>query len=472
MLDETQTPPARLVAQLRVVAKAKGLPDDLADAAAKAGWTPEAFTAAAPMLKRRAQVGAVLFKGQDNPTLELMAEAMAEESEPVALEALIADKVAQVQIEATGSNVPMFGAPTDRSLAGARESLVPRMVAGLVARLDPKSPEAQKGGEFARTTLDEIAMTVCRSNGLRPASREGAIRMAVHSTSDFPLILADSVANLAARRIEQRMPDLARASREIPRSDYRAGNLLTLSATGAPQEVGEGGEIQSVTAQEKGEALPRLRDFASMFSISNQALVNDRLDLLTNIADQMARGAIERLRAVLLAPILANSGAGQTMADGQPMWHASHGNLIASGSGLTVTNLSAMRTKMRKMTGLNGEILAIEPWALVVPAELETMAQQLIAKINATTSDDANPFSGGLEVIVEPGLTDPLAWYLIADPMRHDGLAHAFLDGQRMPRIESRPGWNTLGVDFRLTWQLDAKFIETATWIKNPGSGG
>ena len=125
---------------------------------------------------------------------------------------------------------------------------------------------------------------------------------------------------------------------------------------------------------------------------------------------------------------------------------------------------------MRKQTGANGELLAIEPWALVVPAELETTAQQAVAQINATKSSDTNPFSNSLEVIVEPGLTNATAWYLIADPTRYDGLAHAFLEGQRSPRVETRTGWNTLGTEMRLVWALDAKFIETATWYKNPGA--
>jgi hypothetical protein len=106
----------------------------------------------------------------------------------------------------------------------------------------------------------------------------------------------------------------------------------------------------------------------------------------------------------------------------------------------------------------------------VVPAELETLAQQVVAEITAATIDNVNPFSGSLQVIVEPGLTSATGWYLVADPSRYDGLAHAFLDGQRSPRVETRAGWNTLGTEMRLVWALDAKFIETATWFRNAGA--
>lgn len=469
MLDDN-IPPGRLAARRVIIARAKGLPEDLARNA-PAAVTEEAFTALAPVLMDLLQVGNVTFKGETlNPTMSILETEMAKEIDPVKFKENALDAISSAKVEALGPQPAMLGAPTDRKFLDAQETMRAEMVAGIVARMDPKSPEAQKGGRYARATLQEIAMSVCQANGMRPTSGVDAIRMASHSTSDFPLVLSDSIANLAARRIAQRMPDIARASREIDRSDYRAGRSLSLSATGKPQEVKEGGEIKSVTAAEKGELLPQVRDFASMFNVTNQALKNDRFDLLNDIANRMAQGAIEQARAVHLEPILANAGAGMTMADGQTMFHATHGNLITAGAAPSITSLTAMRVKLRKMTGLNGELLAVEPWALIVPAELETKAQQLVMQINASTTDDANPFSGRLEVIVEPGLTSATAWYLIGNPAQYDGLAHAFLDGQRTPQIESRPGWNTLGMEFRLHWPMDCKFIETATWIKNPGA--
>lgn len=106
----------------------------------------------------------------------------------------------------------------------------------------------------------------------------------------------------------------------------------------------------------------------------------------------------------------------------------------------------------------------------MVPPELETTAQQVIAQIQATKVSDANPFSGQLEIIVEPGLTNATAWYLIADPSQNEGLTWATLDGLTAPRVESKPGWNTLGMEFRVVWALDAAFTETATWYRNPGA--
>ena len=376
--------------------------------------------------------------------------------------------------EAGDLDIPMHGRPTHATVgdswdagAGFRE----KVISGICAKLDPKGEHSALARDGARMTLAEVAMQACRMQGLRPFNEVEAVRMATHSTSDFPLILEGALGNTVARRIQQRMPDLARASHRVDRFDYRPGRSQTLSETGMPAEIAEGGEIEHTTMEEKGEFLPRVRDFAIGINLSNQALTNDAtaVGALNQIVNRMAEGNVERLRAVLLEPLLANAGLGQTMADGQPMFHSSHGNVAASGAALDITTLSAARLAMRRQKGLKGAILSVEPWGLIVPPELETTAQKLLADIDATKTSDANPFAGALELIVEPGFTSATAWYVCGDPGRYDGLAHAFLDGAAAPRIESRAGWNTLGMEFRSVWTLDAKFVETATWYRNAG---
>jgi hypothetical protein len=365
-------------------------------------------------------------------------------------------------------NLP--GAATVRDGFEAGPGFRAKMIAALTKRLDPS---AETGGyNGPGLSVGEIAMTIARKNGLQPFNEAEAVQMAMHTGSDFPLILDASVANTVARRIGVIQPAIQRASHEMARADYRQGRVLDLSATAKPQLITEAGEIKFVTADEKGELAPRLQDYGAGFAISNQALTNDMtaVNLLNQIGSRMAEGWVQTQRDILLAPLLANAGAGQTMADGKAMFHVDHGNLAASGGALSITTLSAARRAMRRQLGMRGEIRAIEPWALVVPPELETVAQQLLADIAAATTADVNPFSGTLELIVEAGLTSQTAWYVCADPSRYDGLAHAYLEGQRNPRVESRPAWSTIGMEMRLLIAFDAKFVETATWYRNPGA--
>lgn len=318
--------------------------------------------------------------------------------------------------------------------------------------------------------LSDIAMQCARAAGHRPMNLAEGVRMAMHSTSDFPRILEGALGNAVARRMEQIQPGLLRASHLIQASDYHSGHLLGLSASGIPQEIGETGEIKHVTIDEIGELKPVPRDFGAMFAISHKAIINDDLGLFDQIAHKMVSGSTERQRRVLLEPLLANGGAGHAMNDGLPVFHADHRNLAPAGAELSIESLSEARVALRSQRGTQGELYGYEPFALVVPPQLETRAQQIVAEITAASVSEVNPFSGKLEIIVEAGLTDPAAWYLIADPSKHDGLAHAYLEGRNTPDVQSREGWNTLGLEFRLVWALDARFVSYSSWFKNPGA--
>jgi hypothetical protein len=470
-------PPARLLAQARLFAQERKLPGIMADIlAARPQMTIKRMEALAPgleLIRDLSDKNKVAADDMAKAVKDWIAEIEGEQDpETETIQQAARGAVIAVMAEASNRD---YGPTSEPATIGmdwnSGPGLRARAADAVQARID-RSHAPTLGRDLAGDWGD-IMMAICAGRGERVTSRTQAARMmsgAAHTSSDFALITADAMSNVVARQFAQRAPDLARASREIPRDTYHQGNALTLSASGMPQEIAEAGEIQFVTMDEKGEALPTPRDFGAGFNLTNTAIINDPTGLMAQASERMVRGAVERLRRVLLEPLEANAGAGQTMTDGQPMFHTSRGNTTASGAALDVDTLSAARIALRKARGLQGELYAIEPWALVVPAELETVAQQVVAQIQATKFSDANPFSGALEIIVEPGLADDDAWYLIGDPTVHDGLAHAFLTGQSAPRVEARPAWETLGMQYRLVWAVDAKFIETAAWFRNPGA--
>ena len=125
---------------------------------------------------------------------------------------------------------------------------------------------------------------------------------------------------------------------------------------------------------------------------------------------------------------------------------------------------------MQRLKGPQGEPLTVRPRFLIVAPGLQVAAEQLLATLAATKASDVNPFAGALELIVEPGLTNPTAWSLAADPALHDSLVLGFLDSQRTPQIENNDGWETLSVEWRLWWPMDAAFTGTASRFLNPGA--
>lgn len=494
MLDFTMkhdgAPPARILAQARITVTEAGLPKFLADQLAPYMRAVEDLD---PELLDQLKAVVDLFKMHniapaeakdifakvlddltsgdapaDPPIQNSWGAATGKSQKPAG--AVLDAVVAHLRQRGPSVTNCVSFARVDRTPEEARLRRIDAMADGLLARMDHRH-KPTIGRQYAEMSLGELAMEAERSAGRRPLNMQEAVRMATHSTSDFPLVLENALGKSIARQMEQITPALARAAHEIPAADYRGGKLLGLSASGMPQEIGENGEIKHVTIDERGEAKPAPRDFGAIFSLSQRAIYNDDLGILSaEIGRKMVQGATERFRRVLVEPLLAGAGLGHAMADGNTVFHASHGNLAASGGALDVGTLNTARIALRSQRGSQGEYYAIEPWALVVPPQLETSAQQVLTSINATKISDVNPFSGTLELIVEPALTSATAWYLIGNPATSDGLAYSFLDGQKSPKVESKPGWSTLGVEFRLVWALDARFVSYASWYRNPGA--
>ncbi len=108
---------------------------------------------------------------------------------------------------------------------------------------------------------------------------------------------------------------------------------------------------------------------------------------------------------------------------------------------------------------------------LAVPAALETIAQQMVAKIQPTTAADANPFSGQLEVIVEPRLdaTSSTAWFLVADFAVIDTLEHAWLESTQGPEFFTREGWSVDGIEFKVRDDFGGGILDWRGFYKNAG---
>ena len=73
--------------------------------------------------------------------------------------------------------------------------------------------------------------------------------------------------------------------------------------------------------------------------------------------------------------------------------------------------------------------VGITPKFVLVPAALETTAEQITTSIGAVTTDSVNPFGARLSPVIEPRLADQLAWFVFADPQIYPALKFATLTG-------------------------------------------
>jgi hypothetical protein len=156
--------------------------------------------------------------------------------------------------------------------------------------------------------------------------------------------------------------------------------------------------------------------YARALALSFQVQVNDNLDALGRAIRNHGVATAELKGRLILTALLS-----QPMADGQPLFHASHNNL-AQGADVgppDVPRLSAARLALRHQKMLGSELpMGLAPAVALVPAELETLMDTVL---NSTTypgtPSEANPFlNKGIRNVVESRLADPLGWMIFPDP--------------------------------------------------------
>ncbi len=348
----------------------------------------------------------------------------------------------------------------------------------LYVRHTPGATPSEAARPYAGMTTLDIARDCLRvrsiaTTGLSPTA---TIERALHTTSDFPLILGDLV-NRTLRASYQAVPSaLKRVSRQSNARDFRAKHRLQLSEGPSLEKVNEAGEFKSGTLVEAKESYA-VATFGRIIPISRQALINDDLGAFTDLSRRLGQTAAATEAKVLAGLFDLNSGAGPTMSDGQPLFHTTHKN-IATVLGTPWKGetppafeglIAAGRLAMRKQVGLSGELIAVTPRYLVVPSAGETAAEKALAAFTPTRAEDVNPFSN-LVLVVEPRLADDDAWFIAADPAEVDGLEWAYLEGAEGPQIETKAGFEVDGVQVRVRLDFGAGFVDWRSWFRNAGT--
>lgn len=458
---------ARHLAKVRLLAQGRNISADLVDLIAVKFQAPQMVETALPVAEKLVELAAThaLDAAEiQNIADRLFSEMKAEHSEEEAtatMKGILLDRVVEKQDRYSMRAADYRGGGQDVTLSD-------RIADGVMSRVNPKHTPTI-GRDFAHTSMAEIARVVLEHVGRRPQGGAAkAVEMALHTTSDFPEILSNVVNRTMLDGYEQGRSQLMQASREVSATDFRAINSVRVSTGSHLDRVKESGEFTSGMIEEGAESFG-LETYGKVFGITRQALVNDDLGVFSNIAPMLGQGAAYTEARLFAGLLEQNGGLGPTMKDGKPLFHLDHGNL-GTGAALSITALGAARTAMRRQKGLSGEAINVTPAFLVVPPELETVAEQLIADITAAETSQVNPFAGRLTLLVDANLPDPARWYLAALPGRPDGLQHAYLDDQRGPQVFTQEGFEVDALRFKVRLDFGAGFVDHRPWFMNPGA--
>lgn len=352
------------------------------------------------------------------------------------------------------------------------DNLTSSMKNALMNRVNPQKYKLDdKGREFRGMSLMDMAKAALATGGInwKPMTQSEIAIKALHSTSDFPLLLAD-VANKSMRDAYEAAPKtFAPLARQVSVADFKTIRRLQLGEAPALAEIKESGEYTYGTLSENQETYS-LTTYGKMINLSRKTLINDDLDAFTRIASAFGVQAA-RKEADIVWALITDNGA---MSDGNNLFDdTNHLNHTSTGTAITVASLGVGREKMRKQKGIDAATyLNLRPEYLVVPVGKETLAQQYTRDISPTQGSEVNPFSGAFKVIAEPRLDDnsSTAWYMFASPSVVDTIEYAYLSGNEGVYLETQETFNVDGVTYKARLDFGAGVIDYRGMYKNNGA--
>ena len=346
-----------------------------------------------------------------------------------------------------------------------------QMGEALYARINPRHDLSEPARRYAYATPVDMAkeLLTLRGESTMALSPATLVTRALHTTSDFPIILGNTVGRVLRDAYQAAPSGIRRLGRQTSARDFRSVNKIMLGEAPLLEKLNEHGEIKAGTMAEAREAY-KIETWAKKIGITRQVLVNDDLGAFSDLARRMGQGAAETEARILVTLLEANSGNGPTLSDTKALFHLDHGNKAGTGAVISDTTLSAARLALRTQKVIDGRIIRVTPKNLLVPPALETVAEKWLATIAPATAADVNPFSGAMSLVVEPRLSSATRWYVTADPGEIDGLEFAYLSGNEGPQVESRSGWDVDGVEIRVILDFGAGFIDHRGWFQNAGA--
>lgn len=226
----------------------------------------------------------------------------------------------------------------------------------------------------------------------------------------------------------KRYPEEHKAIFDVEKSDRSFEEEVKLSGFGTAPVKSEGDSITYDTAQEAFTARYTHETVALGFSITEEAIEDNLYDSLSSRYTKALARAMAYTKQVKAASVLNNAfDSNYKGGDGVALCSTSHplvgggtnSNTPAVASDLNETSLEAAVIQMSKWVDERGLLIAAKQKKLIIPVNLQFVAQKLKGtdkKLGSTDNDMATApgiLSGGMAI--NHWITDPNAWFLTTD---------------------------------------------------------
>jgi len=346
------------------------------------------------------------------------------------------------------------GAPSAEITRDEVETRRQLMTGAILNRVDGNVYKVESANDFKFMSLPRMAEESLIRAGVntRGKSPNEIAVLALHSTSDFPIILENSLRKVLLDAYGTAEPTYRKWAKKSQATDFKTMRRIRKGEMPVFLEVPEGGEISMGTMGEERESYA-IATYGRGISFTRQMLINDDLGAFNDMAGAFGLQAARLENKTVYAILTANAA----MADGVTLFHSDHAN---SGTGaIGNTGLDSMFVAMATQKGIDGvTVLNIVPKYLIVPPAKRMTAVTAMRETGPSVKiSEQNWFAGMLEVVSDAELTDTAKWYGAAatGDVEYSHLAGA--EGPQFIRQENNGG--VLGVTMYAFLDFGAKAV-------------
>lgn len=287
------------------------------------------------------------------------------------------------------------------------------------------------------------------------------------STSDFPNILG----NVMYRSLidwARTVPDVWRQYVAIgDLTDFRPATRIVGYESEDLLPVGEEGVYQDSRLADASYTV-QLGTYGRAFSINRNVIINDDLGYIKGQPRRFGRAAGRSIAKFAAQTLLEGN---PLCFDGNPLFSVAHANYAeGADTDLGLNNGAALQTAITSMSNQTvlGVFHNVEPRILLAPTTLQFTARQILnstiivaagggAATDISIMGNANVLQNILTPVFDPFLSDPKAYYVLADPMDTPVIDVAFLNGKQTPDllVEAPQMMNLAGGDDPYEFEFD-----------------
>lgn len=369
---------------------------------------------------------------------------------------------------------------TSHIVTGADESDLKRDAAvnSILARggfLKPSERiEKLKGNPYAGLSLRELArdsLERCgeRTHGLK--DDEMVKRAITSSTSDFPIILEHATNAVLLTAYTEAAHTWKTFTKVGSAQDFKKINRIRAADIGSLDPINENGEYTYKKLNDGELESFEIGTVGNIVTLTRKMIINDDLGAWLDITAALGKAAALTIEKAVYALLISNP----VMRDGKTLFHADHGNLISTGSVISVDSLDAMRVAMSQQKSVGGdEFLDIRPDILLCPISMGGDARVVVgSEFDPDTAGKLQRKNKSYNIVSQITDTPRLPgneWYTFANPNDTPTLEVAFLDGNEQPFIDSEEGFTTDGIKYKVRSEFGVGVVDYRGAQKNVGA--